>query len=100
MGRYHTVCAKDGEEALSIARIDVPDIILLDINLPGLNGYQVCRLVKADPGMSETKVIMITGMAQSYDQSKAREAGADGYFTKPFSSAALAKKVGTLLESR
>jgi len=99
MGKYTTLCVKDGEEAIRMARVNVPDLILLDINLPGLSGYEVCRAVKSDPNMSGTKVVMITGMAQTSDWVKAKEVGADDYFTKPFRSSALAAKVETLLKS-
>jgi len=97
IGKYQVVYVKDGEEALKLARIVVPDIILLDINLPGLNGYDVCRQVKTDPNMSQTKIIMVTGMAQNSDWAKSKEAGADDYFTKPFRATALVERVETLL---
>ena len=96
-GDYEILCARDGEETLRIARVDNPDIILLDIQLPKLNGYEVCKLVKSDPTMSQTKVLMISGMAQNSDWQKAREAGADSYIIKPFSSIELVEKVEELL---
>ena len=99
LGDYEILCARDGEEALRITRVDNPDIILLDIQLPKLNGYEVCKLVKSDPTMSQTKVLMISGMAQNSDWQKAREAGADGYIIKPFSSIELVEKVEELLRS-
>jgi two-component system alkaline phosphatase synthesis response regulator PhoP len=99
LGDYRILCARDGEEALRIARVDNPDIILLDIQLPKLNGYKVCKPVKSDPAMSHTKVLMLSGMAQNSDRQKAQEAGADGYITKPFSSIELAEKVEGLLRS-
>ncbi len=96
---YRILCARDGEEALWIAQVDNPDIILLDIGLPKVNGYDVCKLVKSDPAMSHIKVLMISGMAQNSDWQKAQEVGADGYITKPFSSIALVEKVEELLRS-
>jgi two-component system alkaline phosphatase synthesis response regulator PhoP len=96
---YKVLCARDGEEALRVARVDNPDIILLDILLPKLNGYKVCKLIKSDLAMSHTKVLMLSGMAQSSDRLKAQEAGADGYIAKPFSSTALVEKVEELLRS-
>jgi DNA-binding response OmpR family regulator len=98
-GDYGVLRARDGEEALRIARVDNPDIILLDIQLPKLNGYEVCKSVKSDPAMSPTKVLMLSGMAQNSDWQKAQEAGADGYITKPFSSIELVEKVEGLLRS-
>lgn len=91
--------AKDGEEALDIARVNNPDIILLDIQLPRLNGYEVCKLVKSDPAMTQTKVLMLSGMVQNSDRLKAHEAGADDYIKKPFSSTELVEKVEKLLRS-
>jgi DNA-binding response OmpR family regulator len=99
-GGYEVLCARDGEEAFRIAQLNNPDIILLDVILPKLNGYQVCKLIKSDPAMSHTKIIMLSGMVQNSDRRKAREAGADGYITKPFSSTALVEKVEELLRSR
>jgi two-component system alkaline phosphatase synthesis response regulator PhoP len=98
-GDYRVLCARDGEEALRIAQSNNPDIILLDILLPKLNGYQVCKLIKSDPAMSHTKILMLSGMAQNSDRRKAWEAGADGYIAKPFSSTTLAAKVEELLRS-
>jgi len=100
LGDYEILCARDGQEALRITRVDNPDIILLDIQLPKLNGYEVCKLVKSDPTMSQTKVLMISGMAQKSDRHKAQEVGADGYIIKPFSSIELVEKVEELLRSK
>lgn len=94
---YIVLCAKDGEEALNIARVDNQDIILLDIQLPKLNGYEVCKSIKSDPAMSHTKVLMVSGMTQNFDRMKAQEAGADDYIAKPFSSIVLLEKVEELL---
>jgi DNA-binding response OmpR family regulator len=96
---YKVLYARDGEEALKIARLDSPDVILLDIQLPKLNGYKICKLIKSDPAMSLAKVLMLSGMAQTSDWLKAQEAGADDYIVKPFSSAALVEKVEELLRS-
>jgi DNA-binding response OmpR family regulator len=99
VGDYRILCARDGEEAVKIARVDNPDIILLDIQLPKLNGYKVCKLIKSDPAMSRTKVLMLSGMAQNSDWLRAKEAGADDYITKPFESTALIEKVEALLRN-
>ena len=96
---YRVLCARDGEEALRIARADNPDIILLDIQLPKMNGHEVCKSVKSNSAMSHTKVLMLSGMVQNSDRQKAQEVGADGYITKPFSSIALVEKVEELLRS-
>ena len=100
LGDYRILCARDGEEALRIARAHNPDIILLDIQLPKMNGHEVCKSVKSDPAMScHTKVLMLSGMAQNSERQKAQQAGADAYMTKPFSSITLVEKVEELLRS-
>ncbi len=99
LGDYRILCARDGEEALRITRADNPDIILLDIQLPKMNGHEVCKSVKSDPAMSHTKVLMLSGMAQNSDRQKAQQSGADAYMTKPFNSIALVEKVEELLRS-
>ena len=98
---YRILCARDGEEALTMAREYSPDIIILDIQLPKRNGYEVCRLIKSDPATStsDTRILMISGMSQNSDRYKALEAGADEYIVKPFSLVALVEKVEELLRS-
>jgi DNA-binding response OmpR family regulator len=96
---YQTFYAKDGREAINIARANHPDVILLDIQLPDMTGYEVCKKVKSDPALLHTKVIILSGMAQNTDWLKALEAGADDYITKPFSSITLCEKVDELLRS-
>ena len=91
------LCARDGEEALRIARGDNPDIILLDVRLPKIDGHEVCKSVKSDPATSHTKVLMISGMVQDSDWQKAQEVGADAFIAKPFDSIALVEKVEELL---
>ena len=99
LGDYEIICARDGEEALRIAKTNNPCIILLDVALPKLNGYEVCRSVKSDPGMSHTKVLMLSGMAQASDRLEAQEAGADDYILKPFNPTVLVESVEALLKS-
>ena len=67
---YETAYARNGEEALRISRVYNPDIILIDVQLPKLDGYEVCRLVKSDPTMSHAKVLMISGIAHNYSLMK------------------------------
>lgn len=82
---YETLYALNGQEAVNSTRTNNPDVILLDIHLPDITGYEVCRLVKSDPATSNTKVVIVTGMTQNSDYLKAKEAGADDYIAKPFS---------------
>lgn len=96
---YVLFSARDGAEALQIARTESPDAILLDVWLPKIEGYQVCQTIKSDPNLSHTKVLMLSSLAQKSDRQKAERAGADDYLIKPFSSTALLEKVDKLLRS-
>jgi CheY-like chemotaxis protein len=77
--------AANGTDALQLAVQEQPDIVLLDVGLPGLDGYAVCRAIKSNPATTRIKVIMLTARAQKYDQAHGEAAGADAYITKPFS---------------
>jgi DNA-binding response OmpR family regulator len=93
--------ATTGTQVLDLARAERPDLVLLDVGLPEMNGYEVCRALKTDPKTSVIKVVMLTARAGLADQRLAAEAGADAYLTKPFSPAALLDAVRSrLLEDR
>lgn len=96
---YRVLSASDGSEALALAREVNPDIIVLDIQLPGLNGYEVCKAIKSDQNMRTAKVLVISGMAQYSDRQIGQEAGADLYITKPFSIDELLEAVQGLMRS-
>ena len=99
LGDYIILCVRDGEEVLRITRAHNPDVILLDMQLPKINGHEVCESIKSDPAMSHVKVLMLSGMAQNSDWQKAQEVGANGYIAKPFISITLVEKVEELLRS-
>ena len=90
--------ARNGSEALALARKVQPDIVVLDIKLPDVSGYEVCRQLKSSPETSGIKVVMLTARGADVDRARAREAGADDYFIKPFSPIQLLNKVYALLE--
>jgi DNA-binding response OmpR family regulator len=90
--------AVDGEEALRIARQQHPQLVLLDVNMPKMDGFEVCRQLKAQPETSSIKVVMLTARATDVDRARGQEAGADDYFIKPFSPVQLLNKVYSLLE--
>jgi class 3 adenylate cyclase len=94
---YEVVTASDGEEGLAIARRDLPDLILLDIMMPKLDGIEVCRRLRADAEFPFTPIIMVTAMADSKDVVAGLEAGGDEYLTKPVDHAALASRVRSML---
>ena len=89
--------ASDGEEALNMARQEHPELVLLDVNMPKLDGFEVCRHLKSEPETSGIKVVMLTARAADADRTRGREAGADDYFIKPFSPVQLLNKVYALL---
>src|SRR3990172_11551187 len=80
---YHIYTARSGEEALRIAHDIKPDLVLLDLNMPGMDGDEVCREIKGDPNLKDTFIIMVTGRGREEDRVRCIEAGSDGYFTKP-----------------
>ncbi|SRR6266496_2285932 len=90
---YELIEAVTGEEGLSLAETRVPDLILLDIQLPGIDGYEVTRRLKANPALRHIPVIAVTSYALSGDDVKALEAGCSGYVTKPFDPAELLAKI-------
>jgi DNA-binding response OmpR family regulator len=89
--------AIDGEEALRVARGEHPALVLLDVNMPRVDGFEVCRQLKSDPSTADIKVVMLTARGADIDRLHAREAGADEYFSKPFSPVQLLNKVYALL---
>ena len=92
--------AEDGEAALVACADQVPDVVLLDVMLPGIDGYEVCRRLKADPRTAATTIMLITAGAQAADRARAEAAGADLYLAKPFSPAQLLQQVTDCLAAR
>jgi class 3 adenylate cyclase len=94
---YDILTATDGEEALSIARAQLPDLILLDIMMPKMDGLEVCHRLKADSTLPFMPIIMVTAKADTKDIVAGLEAGADEYLTKPVDQAALVARVKSML---
>jgi two-component system alkaline phosphatase synthesis response regulator PhoP len=90
---FHLVTAADGSEALRAAAEDVPDVVLLDVMMPGMDGYAVCRAMRADARLTKTRIIMLTARGSREDRANAEAAGADAFFTKPFSPLDLIESV-------
>ncbi len=90
---YEVVEAVTGEEGLSSAETHRPDLILLDIQLPGIDGYEVARRIKANPDLKKIPIIAVTSYALSGDDVKAFEAGCNAYVTKPFSPRKLLARI-------
>ncbi len=89
--------ATDGARALDLARSARPDVALLDVQMPRLNGLEVCRRLRELPECAHTRVVMLTAAAQAEDQRRGLAAGADHYLTKPFSPLALLTLIRTLV---
>jgi two-component system cell cycle response regulator DivK len=94
---YEVIEAENGEEALRAASAHYPDLILMDIQLPVIDGYESTRRLKADPEVRAIPVIVITSYALSGDEAKARAAGCDDYVTKPYSPRQVLAKIQTYL---
>ena len=96
-GNYQVRVAMDGDSALESIREDAPDIVLLDILLPGMNGFEVCRQIKADPELQDVRIIFVTSLTDAVDEAKGLEMGAVDYITKPFNFAVIRAKIKTHL---
>jgi serine phosphatase RsbU (regulator of sigma subunit) len=94
---YEIITATDGEEGLAMAREKQPDLILLDIMMPKMDGFEVCRRLKADPALPFMPIIMVTAKADSKDVVAGLEAGGDEYLPKPVDQAALVARVKSML---
>ena len=97
---YRVSIAQSGEAGLSQIEEDPPEAMVLDLNLPGMNGLDVCRAMRRDPWMSRIPVLMLTGQAEEDDVVAGLEVGADDYMTKPFSPKLLTARVKSLLRRR
>jgi CheY-like chemotaxis protein len=94
---HEVVCAIDGVDALEKLKEISPDLILLDINMPRMDGYQVCKMIRGDDAMKDTPIVMISGKDGFFDKVRGRMAGTTGYITKPFGPETLMKMVETYI---
>jgi two-component system phosphate regulon response regulator PhoB len=97
---YRVTCATSGEEGLKTARTNPPDLILLDLMLPGINGLEVCRALKKEEHTRDVPVVMVTAKGEESDVVIGLELGADDYVTKPFSPRILISRVRAVLRRR
>ena len=97
MEGYEVITALDGEQALEKARADKPDLIVLDIMMPKLDGYETCKRLKADPETKDVPVILLSAKGRNVDQKVGFEVGADDYITKPFSPRKLVERINAIL---
>ena len=99
MDGHQVLMARNGRETLELVRSERPDILLLDIMMPGIDGYQVCQKVKDDPATQSTIVVMISALSSSA-RFKSLQAGADEHLTKPISARAMRDLVRSLVRRR
>ena len=95
---YSVVAAIDGQEALAKAKIEKPDLFILDLMLPKVDGYKVCGMLKFDKTFSKTPVIILTARAGDADKEMAKDVKADDYMTKPFEPSELIPKIKKFLK--
>lgn len=99
-GRYDLAIMEDGPSGVAAALTGPPDLILLDINLPGLNGYEICRLLKPDKRMANVPILFLTSLDTGREKVQGFEAGADDYIVKPFYPGELLARINLHLASR
>ena len=94
----HMVFARDGQEAVTLANAERPELIILDVRMPRMDGYEACRAIRNEATAHRPTILMLTAMGQESDVQRGLDAGADDYFIKPFSPAQLLSKVYALLD--
>jgi DNA-binding response OmpR family regulator len=97
---YDVAVAGDGEAALEALARATPDLVILDVMLPKLNGFEVCRRIRADPRWREIRVLMLTAKGRETEVAKGLGVGADAYVTKPFSTRELVAQIAELLRRK
>ncbi len=97
MEGYEVITALDGEQALEKLKAEKPDLIVLDIMMPKLDGYEVCKAIKSNPGTRHIPVILLSAKGRNVDQKMGFDVGADDYITKPFSPRKLVERINQLL---
>src|SRR5262245_1462697 len=95
---YSVRMSTGGGRALASMRVAAPDLVMLDIQMPEMNGYELCRLLKADPGLADVPVIFISALDDVVDKVTAFEAGGVDFVTKPFHAAEVLARVGSQLQ--
>ncbi|MDD3295826.1 MAG: response regulator [Candidatus Omnitrophica bacterium] len=95
---YEVITARDGEEALSKTKEEEPDLVILDLMMPKINGFEVCRMLKFDDAYKNIPIVILSALDQQRDRDKATTNGADAYFIKPFDLKLLLTKIEDLLK--
>ena len=94
---YDFITAEDGEQALELAKKENPTLMILDVSMPKMTGYEVCEQLKSDPETKDIHIVMLTARGQERDERIGMESGADEYVTKPFSPRNLRKRMDEIM---
>lgn len=94
---YEVRIARSGEEAVKAVAVQAPELIILDVMLPTLDGFHVCETIRADPKLRAVRILMLTAKSRDVEREKALALGADDYITKPFSTRELVERVKSIL---
>lgn len=94
------VIASDGRDAIALARSERPDLVILDVMMPGMTGWEVCKAIREDETLRRTGVLMLTGMGERLNDATSPLHGADGYLDKPFDFKDLDSQIKQILERR
>ncbi len=94
---YEVIAASNGEEAVQTATREIPDLILLDVRMPRMTGYDACRLMKANPALRDVPIVFLSAKGQEAEIQSGLDAGAEEYLLKPFSPAELTNRVRGIL---
>lgn len=97
---YEILTAYDGEEGLKLAKEERPDLIILDVMMPKINGYKICRLLKYDAKYKNIPIVMVTARSQEGDKLIGEETGADKYITKPFEFSDILEVISELTDKQ
>jgi len=97
---YHSISCMQPENAVALARLNKPDLIILDVAMPGIDGYEICSTLKSSPETSSIPVLMVTALALSQDKKRGLECGANGFVFKPFDPQMIISEIEKLLTER
>jgi len=97
---FHVIYADNGEQALSVIKRERPELIVLDLMLPGLSGFEICKLVRKDPKTKSLPIVMLTAKSEENDMAAGLDLGADDYITKPFSPKILISRIKAALRRK
>jgi DNA-binding response OmpR family regulator len=94
---YEVISASNGEEAVKLATVEVPDLVLMDVRMPRMTGYDACRVMKADPDLKHIPIVFLSAKGQETEVQAGLEAGAEEYLLKPFAPMQLIERVRAIL---